>query len=167
MLSRHEVDLVVAGRPPDSLRKKARVRAVSPNTLIVVGPPDVAQGFDPAQATWLLREPGSGTRSTLMALLDELDMAPPQLILGSHGAVVAAAVAGLGVTLASRQAVQRELDAGSLVELPVAGTPMQRPWHLVSQSTPTLSTELLIDHLISHRELGWRTAPSARGRAAS
>ncbi len=167
MLSRHEVDLVVAGRPPDGLRKKALVRAVSPNTLIVVGPPVAAQSFDPAQATWLLREPGSGPRSTLMALLDELDMAPPQLILGSHGAVVAAAVAGLGVTLVSRQAVQRELDAGALVELPVAGTPMQRPWHLVSQFTPTRSTELLIEHLISHRELGWRTTPSARGRAAS
>jgi DNA-binding transcriptional LysR family regulator len=156
MLSRHEVDLVFAGRPPEELRKKVRVRAVSPNTLIVVGRPAIADGFTPATATWLLRESGSGTRTTLMTLLDDLDVTPPQLVLGSHGAVVAAAVTGLGVTLVSRQAVQRELDAGALVELAVPGTPINRPWHVVSQPTPPMSTELLIDHLVSHHELGWQ-----------
>lgn len=156
MLSRHEVDLVFAGRPPEELRMKVRVRAVSPNTLIVVGCPEVVDGFVPGAATWLLREQGSGTRSTLMALLEDLDVTPPQLVLGSHGAVVSAAVAGLGVTLVSRQAVQRELDSGALVELPVAGTPIKRPWHVVSQPTPPMATDLLIRHLVSHRELGWR-----------
>jgi len=167
MLSRHGVDLVVAGRPPDDLRKKVRVRAISPNTLMVVGPPDAARDFEPATATWLLREPGSGTRATTTALLDELDIAPPKLVLGSHGAVVSAAVAGLGVTLVSRQAVRRQLAAGVLVELPVPGTPMNRPWHVVGQITPTMSTELLIEHLVSQPELGWRAVNAIRGRAAS
>lgn len=162
MLSRHEVDLVFAGRPPEELRTKVRVRATSPNTLIVVGRPGLADGFAPATATWLLREQGSGTRSTLMTLLEELDVAPPQLVLGSHGAVVSAAVAGLGVTLVSRQAVQRELDAGALVELPVPGTPINRPWHVVSQRTPPMATELLIRHLVSRPELGWRQVSAVR-----
>ncbi|BBX63107.1 transcriptional regulator [Mycobacterium saskatchewanense] len=162
MLSRHEVDLVFAGRPPEDLRTKVRVRAVSPNTLIVVGRPDLADGFIPASATWLQREPGSGTRSTLMTLLDDLDVVPPQLVLGSHGAVVAAAVAGLGVTLVSRQAVRRELETGTLVALPVPGTPIKRPWHVVSQPTPPMATELLIRHLVSHRELGWRQVSAVR-----
>ncbi|OBK42782.1 LysR family transcriptional regulator [Mycobacterium gordonae] len=162
MLSRHEVDLVFAGRPPEELRQRVRVRAISPNTLIVVGCPSVADGFVPAAATWLLREQGSGTRSTLMTLLEDLDVAPPQLVLGSHGAVVSAAVAGLGVTLVSRQAVQRELDSGALVELPVPGTPIKRPWHVVSQPTPPMATELLIRHLVSHPELGWRQVSAVR-----
>ena len=162
MLSRHEVDLVFAGRPPEDLRKKVRVRAISPNTLIVVGRPELADGFAPVTATWLLREQGSGTRSTLMTLLEELDVAPPQLVLGSHGAVVSAAVAGLGVTLVSRQAVQRELDSGALVELPVPGTPIKRPWHVVSQPTPPMATELLIQHLVRHPELGWRQVSAVR-----
>lgn len=172
MLSRHEVDLVVAGRPPEDLRKKFRVRAVSPNTLIVVGNPDSARGaseaggFEAATATWLLREPGSGTRHTMTSLLDDLDVTPPQLVLGSHGAVVSAAVAGLGVTLVSRQAVARELESGALVELPVPGTPINRPWHVVSQTTPTMATELLIRHLISERELGWRQVSAVRTRAS-
>lgn len=165
MLSRHEVDLVVAGRPPEELREKVRVRAIGPNTLIVVGPPALAGGFNPATATWLLREPGSGTRSTLMTLLEDLDVAPPQLVLGSHGAVVAAAVAGLGVTLVSRQAVRRELEAATLVELAVPGTPVKRPWHVVTQTTPSMSTELLIEHLLSRTELGWRSVSAVPGRS--
>lgn len=165
MLSRHEVDLVVAGRPPEELRKKVRVRAVSHNTLAVVGVPALADGFSPATATWLLREPGSGTRSTMITLFDDLDMAPPQLMLGSHGAAVSAAVAGLGVTLVSRQAVRRELDSGALVELPVPGTPIDRPWHVVSQPTPTMLAELLIEHLVTQRQLGWRQVSAVRSRA--
>jgi len=125
---------------------------------VVVAPRDYAEGFDPAQATWLLRESGSGTRATTSALLEELEITPRQMVLGSHGAVVAAAVAGLGVTLVSRQAVQRELDSGALVELDVPGTPLNRPWHIVTQSPCTGSTELLIGHLLAHRELGWQSA---------
>lgn len=161
MLSRHEVDVVVAGRPPANLRR-AHIQAVSPNTLVVVGPPEIADHFRPADATWLLRESGSGTRATTTALFDELEVSPPRMTLGSHGAVVAAAVAGLGVTLVSRQAVRRELDSGALVELPVPGTPMDRPWHVVTQSRPTGPTELLINHLLAHRELGWHAKDFAQ-----
>ncbi len=156
MLSRHEVDLVVAGRPPDDLRRRTRIRAISSNTLVVVGAPELAADFNLASTTWLLREPGSGTRAAMSVLLDDLDVSPPQLVLGSHGAVVAAAVAGLGVTLVSRQAVQGKLDRTSLVEIPVAGTPLDRPWFLVSQAAPTRSTELLVGHLLDRGELGWR-----------
>lgn len=53
---------------------------------------------------------------------------------------------------------RRELDAGVLVELPVAGTPLDRPWLIVTQSTCTGSTELLIKHLAAHPELGWQAA---------
>jgi LysR family transcriptional regulator, low CO2-responsive transcriptional regulator len=155
MLARHEADLVVAGRPPDD-RFAARVRAVSPNELVVVGPPDERAGFDPARVTWLLREPESGMRATCAALLERLDVTPLQMTLGSNGAVVAAAVAGLGVTLVSRLAIRRELDAGALVELPVPGVPLDRPWHVVSQPDPTPSTRLLIEHVLAVPELGWR-----------
>ncbi|WP_300009346.1 LysR substrate-binding domain-containing protein [Pseudonocardia sp.] len=159
MLARHEVDLVVAGRPPDELRT-ARVRAVSPNALVVVGAPDAGAGFDPARVTWLLREPASGMRATCAALLERLDIAPPSMTLGSNGAVVAAAAAGLGVTLVSRQAVRRELDAGALVELPVPGAPLDRPWHIVAQPDPTPSTRLLLEHVLAVPELGWRAPRS-------
>lgn len=154
MLARYEADLVVAGQPPDDLLS-ARVWAVSPNTLVVVGPPAELPGFDPARVTWLLREPASGMRATCATLLERLDISPPQMTLGSNGAVVAAAVAGLGVTLVARQAVRRELDSGALVELPIPGVPLDRPWHVVSQPDPTPSTRLLIEHILADEELGW------------
>jgi DNA-binding transcriptional LysR family regulator len=150
MLTHHEVDLVVAGRPPNGLR--ARIRAVSPNTLVVVGAPALAEWFGPESATWLLREAGSGTRATCLALLDPLNIEPTQLTFGSHGAVVASAVAGLGVTLVSREAVAQHLAAGQLVELPVPGTPMTRPWHAVTHPDATASTDLLVRHLLAHAD---------------
>jgi LysR family transcriptional regulator, low CO2-responsive transcriptional regulator len=65
-------------------------------------------------------------------------------------------VAGLGVTLVSREAVRLHLDAGALVELDVEGVPMDRPWHVVTQPDPGPSTELLVAHLLATPELGWR-----------
>jgi LysR family transcriptional regulator, low CO2-responsive transcriptional regulator len=73
-----------------------------------------------------IREPESGTRATTTALLAGLDIERAHMTLGSHGAVVAAAVAGLGVTLVPRESVRAHLDSGALVELPVPGTALAR-----------------------------------------
>ncbi|NMO88976.1 LysR substrate-binding domain-containing protein [Actinomycetospora sp. TBRC 11914] len=154
MLRHHEVDVVVAGSPPADL--DARVRARRENTLVVVGTPATAAAFDPATATWLLREAGSGIRATLTALLADLPGDPPRLVLGSHGATIAAARAGLGVTLVAREGVDRLLADGALVELPVPGVPVSRPWHVVTHPDATASTELLVRHLLADASLGWR-----------
>lgn len=147
LLHRHEADLAVAGRPPQWLRG-VLTRALRANELVVVAAPDVAAGFDAAAVTWLLREEGSGTRDTSVALLSRLDVDPPLLTLGSNGAVVAGAVAGLGATLVSRAAVAQLLDEGRLARVPVPGTPLRRPWHAVTQRRPPPTTRLLVDHLL-------------------
>lgn len=77
-----------------------------------------------ARQTWLLREPGSGTRATSDALLAALDMAPLTLMVGSNGAIRESAIVGLGVTLVPRDAVAAELASGRLIALPVPGTPL-------------------------------------------
>jgi DNA-binding transcriptional LysR family regulator len=38
---------------------------------------------------------------------------------------------GLGITLLSEQAVATELESGSLVRLPVQGTPLRRSWYVL------------------------------------
>lgn len=146
MLAHHEVDLVMAGRPPQGLH--ASIRATRANTLIVVGSAEVAREFDPESATWLLREGGSGTRETCLGLLATLESQPASLTLGSNGAVIAGAVSGLGVTLVSRDAVQADLSSGTLVELPVPGTPLDRPWHAVTHAELTPSIALFLDELL-------------------
>jgi DNA-binding transcriptional LysR family regulator len=147
LLAAHEADLVIAGRAPAALG--AVVRAVRHNALIVVGSPVVAGGFDLERTTWLMREAGSGTRETCEALLASLDVEPPALTLGSNGAVVAGAAAGLGVTLVSRDAVRGLLAAGDVVEVAVPQTPMRRPWHAVTQARATAATEVLVAHLLA------------------
>jgi len=144
-------DLVIAGRPPRSA--EVAVRAVRPNALVVVGPPASA---GPMSRTWLMREAGSGTRATCEALLASLDADPATLTLGSNGAVVAGAVAGLGVTLVSRDAVAGRLAAGDLAELPVPHTPLSRPWHAVTRPRASAAAELLVTHLLAGDPPGWR-----------
>jgi DNA-binding transcriptional LysR family regulator len=142
-LDDHHLDVVVGGRP---LPGRGMVsRATRDNSLIVVSAP----GYDAdiGTATWLLREPGSGTRAAMVGLQEALGIEPPTLSLGSHGAVIASTVLGLGVTLASADAVAWYLAEGELVQRQVPGTPMSRPWHLLTTSHPTATTDLFVDHL--------------------
>jgi DNA-binding transcriptional LysR family regulator len=157
LFAAHEADLVIAGRAPASLG--VTVRAIRPNLLVVVGAPDVARDFDIERTTWLMREAGSGTRETCEALLAALDAEPPTLTLGSNGAVVAGAAAGLGVTLVSRDAVHSLLAAGRLTEVPVPQTPMRRPWHAVTYPRAPAATEVMVAHLLADGgppETQWR-----------
>ncbi len=152
LLAHHEVDLVLAGRPPDTA--SGRIAAQHDNVLVVVAKPSAVENFDAGRATWLLRERGSGTRASLEALLSSRDVDPPRMVLGSNGAVVAAAVAGLGAALVSADAVSVEVANNSLGIVPVEGTPLVRPWHLVTGQTPTPATRLFVDHVLSVP--GWR-----------
>ncbi|TNC25810.1 LysR family transcriptional regulator [Amycolatopsis alkalitolerans] len=162
LLDRHETDLVIAGRPPQRTADVV-IRAVRRNDLVPVAAPSVAAAFEPGVTTWLMRETGSGTRSTCEALLGGLELDPPRLTLGSNGAVVAGAVAGLGVTLVSREAVAHRLAAGDLVTVRLPGTPLRRPWHAVTHRRAPATVELLVTHLIAGR--GWRRPRGSPARS--
>jgi len=154
LLAHHEVDLVLAGRPPGAA--SGRIAARRDNLLVVVARPSSAATFAEGETTWLLRERGSGTRASLEGLLASRDLDPPRMVLGSNGAVVAAAVAGLGAALVSADAVAAELASGTLAVVAVSGTPLVRPWHLVTGVTPTPATRLFVEHVLSVP--GWRAA---------
>jgi LysR family transcriptional regulator, low CO2-responsive transcriptional regulator len=151
LVNAHEVDLVIAGRPPSGV--EARVVATKPNELVVTAAPSIAKMFDWATTPWLLREEGSATRTRVETYLKSKDVAPPRLVLGSNGAVVAGAVAELGCALVSRDAIADLLAGGRLVEVPTPGTPMRRPWHAAIGSYSGAATWLFIRHL---RASGWR-----------
>jgi len=163
LFSAHEADVVIGGRPPRHVGD-AVIRASRPNLLVVVAAPVVAAGFEVGRTRWLQREAGSGTRVTGEALLASLDADPPRLTLGSGGAVVACAAAGLGATLVSRDAVARQLDEGELVGVAVPGTPLRRPWHAVTHERQPGATTLLIEHLLARE--GWRRLRGARDAVA-
>jgi DNA-binding transcriptional LysR family regulator len=161
LFAAHEADLVIGGRPP-ARESDALTRAMRPNLLVVVAAPGLATDFDISRTRWLQREAGSGTRATGEALLGGLDADPPRLSLGSGGAVVACAAAGLGATLVSRDAVSRQLENGELLQVAVPGTPLRRPWHAVTHGRQAGATALLVRHLLDRE--GWRP-PGAGARA--
>jgi len=162
LFAAHEADLVIGGRPPGHVGD-ALTRAMRPNLLVVVVAPGLAADFDISRTRWLQREAGSGTAATGEALLGGLDADPPRLALGSGGAVVACAAAGLGATLVSRDAVSRQLENGDLLEVAVPGTPLRRPWHAVTHGRQPGATALLVRHLLDRE--GWRPpGPGARAR---
>lgn len=73
---------------------------------------------------WVLREPGSGTRTIFEAALAELSVAPSPLDvaldLPRNEAVISAVQAGLGATAVSANAAVTGLEAGLLVQVPMA-----------------------------------------------
>jgi DNA-binding transcriptional LysR family regulator len=132
-LAAWEVDLVLAGRPP--VDRPFRSVATRAHELVVVA----ASGrtYDDAalaRTVWLVREPGSGTRAATEDVLVRLGIDPPRLTINSNGAIQACVRAGLGVSLASRDAVDREVVAGTLAAVPTALTPLARSWHLATAS---------------------------------
>jgi DNA-binding transcriptional LysR family regulator len=147
-LRHHEADLVLAGRPPVSV--PADTLACGENRLVVIGPPSASPRKngadalrDPIRETWLLREPGSGTRSAADALLGDLDIDPPTMILGSNAAIQRGVELGLGVALISIEAAAAAIAQGSVTVWPCRGTPMNRPWHLVRFSGEPLGPTAL------------------------
>ena len=162
MFGAHEADLVIGGRPPAHVTD-AVITATRPNLLVVVAAPAVAAQVTAASgpvdleaARWLQREPGSATRAHGEALLTALEADPPRLTLGSSGAVIAGAVAGLGATLAPREAVRQHLGTGELAEIGVPGTPLRRPWRAVTHGQPPPVARLLARHLVAHE--GWKSS---------
>ena len=137
-----EADLAVGGRPP-----AGQGFAGTPfrsNDLVLAASPDVALEREPARpadlaaATWLLREPGSGTRATAEEFLAAAGISPPTLTIGSNGAIVESVAAGLGVTLIAHDAVRRAEAAGEVRVLPVRGLPLRRAWYVVTRTPEDL-----------------------------
>lgn len=136
-----EADLGVAGRPPAGSGLVGE--PFRPNDLVVVGPPGprrrrAVEPGELALETWLLREPGSGTRENAEEWLSGVGMAPTVLTIGSNGAIVRLVALGLGVTLISRDAVRREVGERAVLVLPVRGLPLRRQWHAVARADEPL-----------------------------
>ncbi len=153
-LDHDEVDLAIAGRPPAGGRFASL--AARPNLLVMVAAGSGASSVRDvdvdqlASEVVLMREQGSGTRSTAEQLLDELGIAPTTLTFSSNGAIRESVGAGLGITLISRDAVARELAAGTLEEWRCPPLPYERAWHAVTRRNEQLppTTALFLDHLV-------------------
>src|SRR5690606_7336314 len=95
------------------------------------------------EATWLLREPGSGTREVAeAALLPKLHALRTEADLGSAEAIKLAAAEGLGLTCLSRHVVADQLKLGRLVVLPTALPALRRTLYLIHHEQRDLTSSL-------------------------
>lgn len=124
-------ELVIVAAPTHPLARAARRARLTVNQL--------------RSWSWLLREPGSGTREAVEhVLLPHLQHLPTDMTLGSSEAIKNAAVQGLGVSCLSRCVVQDLVAAKRLVVLPTTLPRLTRRFALIHHRKKLLSAALQI-----------------------
>lgn len=87
---------------------------------------------DFAGESFLMREPGSGTRAAVEIAARRAGVnLQVGMELGSNGAIKHAVEAGLGVAVLSSHAIELERKGGGLVVVDIDGFPILRPWSIV------------------------------------
>jgi len=88
------------------------------------------------QYPWVQRLADSGTQQVLKAAFSKqgIDVESLNAVvkLGTGEAVVSAVEGGLGVAVVSRYVAEKALQVGAVIEVPVSGFPIERPFYLVS-----------------------------------
>ncbi|MGH8322827.1 MAG: LysR substrate-binding domain-containing protein, partial [Steroidobacteraceae bacterium] len=131
-----EDELVVVAAAGDPIVPRVRNRPISLAAL--------------SRATWLLREPGSGTHEIINQLLiPYLHHLRPGIEFGNPEAIKRAAAAGLGITCLSRCVVEDLLKSGVLVAPLTALPHLTRRFYLVmhERKKRTRGLDLLIRYL--------------------
>jgi DNA-binding transcriptional LysR family regulator len=145
LLAGNEVDLAVMGRPPQNMATVAE--GFAPHPHVIIAPPDhplAGQRRIPlerlAEETFVIREPGSGTRGLLERLFAEHKLPlKVSMEMASNETIKQAVIAGMGISLLSLHTVGLELATRRLVILDVAGLPIVRKWHVVHLAQKRLS----------------------------
>lgn len=96
-----------------------------------------------AEAHWLLREAGSGTREALeYALLPHISLLKSSLEFNDHQAIKQAAIEGLGIACLSRLVVDDMLKTGRLVVLNTMVGKIRRQFNMLNHHQKTVTRGL-------------------------
>ena len=144
-LEANEPDLVLMGQPPTGLDVEAK--AFMENPLILIANPQhqlAGKKKIPIEVmsaeTFVMREPGSGTRTAMKRVFDKHGVVPKVGIqLSSNETVKQSVEAGLGLAVVSAHTVDLELKAGRLIALDVQHFPIMRKWYVAYRKGKRLS----------------------------
>ena len=90
---------------------------------------------DVEKETWIIREQGSGTREAQDAMFQKYELHPVKLMeFGSTQLIKESVEAGLGISLLSNWAIQKELLLGSLKIIDVKGLPFTREFSVITRT---------------------------------
>jgi LysR family transcriptional regulator, low CO2-responsive transcriptional regulator len=155
-----EVDLVIAGRPPEVEGLVAEPFLA--NLLVAVASPEhVLVGQSQvtlarlAEEVFLQREEGSGTRAAVEEMFEVAGMPlKVGMVLGNIEAIKRSVAANLGVSVLSMLAVKREVQYRTLAILDVEQFPIQRRWYIarLAKRPLTASADAFIKFLREYRQ---------------
>lgn len=154
-LAANEDDLCILGQPPEGLDLVAQ--PIARNPILLLARPDhplAGSAQVPfaqlADAPFILREPGSGTRAAAEKFFAANGLRPRvRMELGSNEAIKEAVVAGLGLAILSQDTITLEVATGRLVALDVQGFPLMRHWNVAHPRGKHLSVaaRAFLEHL--------------------
>ncbi|MCT1903677.1 LysR family transcriptional regulator [Oceanobacillus sojae] len=110
---------------------------------------------DLVKETWVVRERGSGTREATEKFFQRFDITPSRLMhFSSTQSIKESVAAGLGITLLSKWAVQKEVKYGDLKIIPIKGLPFVREFSIITKSPfKTNALEIFIELLRDSKQL--------------
>ncbi|MDF2997474.1 MAG: transcriptional regulator, LysR family [Xanthobacteraceae bacterium] len=138
------IDVAIMGRPPLDIEVEQTPIGDHPHIIVApTGHPLIGRRLTPADLegySFLMREPGSGTRTLMERFFQEAGMAPRiGMEIGSNETIKQAVMAGLGLTFISAHTLAAEIADGRLVMLDVEGLPVVRQWFVVKRSAKRLT----------------------------
>ena len=130
---------------------------VSEDKMVIVGPPGHhlltekrEKGISElAEEIWILREEGSGTREAAENLFRIYDFTPKKIMeFGSTQLIKESVEAGLGISLLSHWAIEKELVNGYIKMIDVKGLPFKRNFSILTHTSyQTKALKALIETL--------------------
>ena len=173
-LAAQEIDIAVMGHPPDEF--KVIAASFAKNPMAFMAAPHHPLMSDPtlsmatlAEARLLVRERGSGSRTTVERLFREAGL---RMRIGSelssNEAIKQMCAAGFGPAYLSMHTCILEMNAGLLKLLPMANNPVEREWYVVRMATKQLpQVAMAFEHFLRtkgqaeiHRQMWLPWAPS-------
>jgi len=111
-----------------------------------------------AAEQFIMREPGSGTRTSMEKSLHAMGLSPEQMNIiaemGSTTAVKQAVKAQLGISIMSELAIADEIQQKTLKKISIKNTNLQRTFYIIREKKRTLSPlcKALLDFLTEYKE---------------
>lgn len=145
-LAENETDIAVMGQPPEGVDLRAEAFMENPLVVIAATGHSLANGARVPierlqEETFLMREPGSGTRAAMGRFFAEHGIRlKAGMEMGTNEAVKQAVQAGMGLGVVSLHTVELELETGRLTVLDVENFPIRRHWFVVHRENKRLSS---------------------------
>jgi len=143
-LENNEDDFVIMSHPPSTMRVDCAdffddeliIAASSLNELTKKRVLSLSELND---ESWILREPGSGTRFATVRIFKKHKFTPKtEMEISDNETIKQAIMANIGISVIPKQSIQLELQQKLIKTLPVRNFPIKHTWYLVKNKGKAL-----------------------------